>query len=443
MSKRQPYNKLLFSTFFFIFLLYPCLFFSSTEDEVVYSNKLSSSASYITSPLNVSTIDQRKIDRIVSRFMEREEMHGLSLAFAKDGKVVYSRGFGVVDTLKKDSVQPSTLFRIASISKLVTAIGIGRLCDEKKLNIDQNVFGEDGILNDTVYMPYRDKRITKITIRHLLEHSGGWTQRYGDPMFNTLAVAHKVGKTPPCDSQSMLKFVTSRRLHFTPGTRCCYSNLGYFILGQIIERVTGMPYENYINKYILYPSGIVDMKIGEGFADLRFENETNYYEPEGSFEVMAYDGSPRMLYKSNGGNNISLLSSAGGWIASATDLLLLSLSVDGKENYPDIISKKFTKKMATPRKGFDPLGWRGIDYNGDLFRTGSMPGTQALMKQQKNGISYAIITNTNSWKGPRFSRDLSSLMSSLERNLDLSDPSSQKRKTRKSKKKSSTKTFYF
>lgn len=443
MSKRRPYNKLLFSTFFFIFLLYPCLFFSNTDDEVLYSNKLKSSASYITSPLNISSAEQNKIDCLVSRFMEREEMHGLSLAFAKDGKVVYSRGFGVIDTVQKDSVQTSTLFRIASISKLITAIGVGRLCDENRLNLDQTVFGKNGILNDTIYMPYNDKRITKITVRHLLEHSGGWTQRYGDPMFNTLAVANKVGVSPPCDSQSMLKFVTSRRLHFTPGTRCCYSNLGYFILGQIIERISGMSYESYINKYILYPSGIVDMKIGEGFADLRFENETKYYEPEGSFEVMAYDGSPRMLYKSNGGNDISLLSSAGGWIASPTDLLLLSLSVDGNDNYPDIISKKFTKKMATPRNGFDPLGWRGIDYNGDLFRTGSMPGTQALLKQQENGISYAVITNTNSWKGPRFSKDLSSLMSSLERRLDLSDYSSQKRKTQKTKKKSSSKTFYF
>ncbi|QZT37748.1 beta-lactamase family protein [Halosquirtibacter xylanolyticus] len=448
MKKKRSRNKVLICTFLSVFLLYPYLFFTGSEGSVHdRAGALYSTASYISSPIEVTENAQGRIDRMVSRFMEREEMHGLSLAFAKDGKVVYSRAFGVVDTISNDSVNTSTLFRIASVSKLVTAVGVGRLCDEKKISLDQKVFGDKGIINDTTYMPYKDKLLDKVTVRNLLEHSGGWTQRYGDPMFNTMSVAKKVGASSPCDADAMLKYITSRRLHFTPGSRCCYSNLGYFILGQVIEKVSGMSYEEYINKYILYPSGILDMKIGNSFADLRFENETNYYEPEGSFEVMAYDGSNKLVYKSNGGNNIPLLSSAGGWVSSPTDLLLLSLSIDGDDNYPDIISNSFIKKMASPRRGFDPLGWRGIDYSGNLFRTGSMPGTQALLKQQKNGISYAIVTNTNSWKGPRFSQSLGSLMTSLERKLNLSDgpttPHVEKTKKRKVKKKSKPQTFYF
>ncbi|MDC1106805.1 serine hydrolase [Prolixibacteraceae bacterium] len=443
MKKKRSRNKVLIFTFLSIFLLYPYLFFTGSEgSELHREDILSSTTSFISSPIDVTEKDQNFIDRLVSRFMEREEMHGLSLAFSKDGRVVYSRAFGVIDTLNKDSVKTSTLFRIASVSKLITAVGIGRLCDENKVTLDQKVFGVQGIISDTTYMPYKDKRLDDITVRNLLEHSGGWTQRYGDPMFNTIAVAKKVGASPPCNADAMLKYVTSRKLHFTPGSRCCYSNLGYFILGQVIENVTGMSYEEYINKYVLYPSGILDMKIGESFSDLKYDNETKYYEPEGAFEVMSYDGSNQLVYKSNGGNNIPLLNSAGGWISSPSDLLLLSLSIDGKEDYPDILSKSFIEKMSKPRNGFDPLGWRSIDYYGNLVRTGSMPGTQALLKQQKNGISYAVITNTNSWKGPRFSRSLTTLMVSLEKRLDLSDEPNRVEK-KKVKNKTQAKTFYF
>ncbi|QZE15604.1 beta-lactamase family protein [Halosquirtibacter laminarini] len=421
MNNKRSKNSVLICTIFSLLFMCPYFFFSWTEGQELgrQGATITPPSSYVTKPIAIDAKVESKINDMVTRFMKREEMNGISLAFAKDGKVVYSKSFGVRDTISKDSVHNTTMFRIASVSKLITAAGIGRLCDQNKIKLEDKIFGIDGIINDTIYMPYKDKRLTDVTVRELLEHSGGWTQRYGDPMFNTMAVANKMEASLPCDEQTMLKFVTSRRLHFTPGTRCCYSNLGYFLLGQVIEKVSGMPYEEYINRYVLYPSGIVDMKLGKSFSDSLTINETQYYEPEGSFEISAYDGSNQLVYKSNGGNNISLLSSAGGWISNPTDLLLLSMSLDGNETYPDIVSNKFIREMISPRKGFDPLGWRGIDANKNPFRTGSMPGSQALLKQQKNGVSFAIVTNTSSWKGPRFSSNLSSLMSAIERKLKL------------------------
>jgi CubicO group peptidase (beta-lactamase class C family) len=215
----------------------------------------------------------KTIEKQVKRFMKREHMIGASVAIAKEGKLVYAKGFGYADRENEVPVEPYHLFRIASVSKLVTAVGIFKLIEEGALSLDSRVFGPDGILNDSVYLKYRDKKVENITVLNLLNHSGGWTTRWGDPMFMPTIIARKLHKQLPVSSQDIIQFVLSKRLHFKPGTMSYYSNFGFMVLGEVIKKVSGMPYEEYIQTHVLYPQGIFDMRIGGSYLKDRYEFE--------------------------------------------------------------------------------------------------------------------------------------------------------------------------
>ena len=117
--------------------------------------------------------ETKKMERTIERFMAQWEIKGASLAIMKNGKLLYSKGFGIADSAEGTPVNVSNIFRIASLSKLITATGIMKLWEEKKLSLDQPVFGEKGILNDSAFLDIKDPRIREITVEPLLRHPGG------------------------------------------------------------------------------------------------------------------------------------------------------------------------------------------------------------------------------------------------------------------------------
>jgi len=167
------------------------------------------------------------VDKIFKSFLRRWEIAGASVSIAKDGKLVFARGYGKADRENEIETQPFHLFRVASISKLITAVTIMSLEEEGRLDLDQKVFGVNGILNDSIYLYPRDKRVFDITIRHLLTHSGGWTRRWGDHMFIPHAIAKFMEVPSPPDTETIVQFALAKKLHYTPGSYRVYSNLGY------------------------------------------------------------------------------------------------------------------------------------------------------------------------------------------------------------------------
>ena len=158
------------------------------------------------------------MEKTINSFMHRWEIAGASIAVAKDGRLVYAKGFGFADKANNIKTEPYNKFRIASISKLVTAIAIMKLQEEGKLSVNDRVFGPDGILNDPFYSEPKDKRVYGITVAHLLSHEGGWTTRWGDQMFMPFVVAEEMGVRPPVDTKTIVRFALNKSLHFTPGT---------------------------------------------------------------------------------------------------------------------------------------------------------------------------------------------------------------------------------
>jgi N-acyl-D-amino-acid deacylase len=136
-----------------------------------------------TAAYNVSSgeDDERfaSFDRLMHEFMKEHSVPGASIAVTDKGRVVFARGYGYSDVVAKEVVQPANLFRIASISKPITAVAILQLIEQKKLKLDDTVFevlnSEDDIkAADDKF----DPRLRDITIRHLLEHRGGWDRNH-------------------------------------------------------------------------------------------------------------------------------------------------------------------------------------------------------------------------------------------------------------------------
>ena len=224
-------------------------------------------------------IETKRLDQTIERFMDQWEIKGASLAIMKDGKLIYSKRYAYADEENEVKTDVNHIFRIASVSKLITAAGIMKLVENGTLSLDDKVFGEEGILNDTtLYAPVKDKRMNHITVENLLRHQGGFTNRAGDPMFCPIDIAEKMNVPAPADLNTIIKFVLSRRLGFTPGTSTCYSNVGYGILSKVIEKISGKNYEEFIQDSILIPAGCYDMHLAHNLDKDRYFNEVKYYE---------------------------------------------------------------------------------------------------------------------------------------------------------------------
>ena len=352
------------------------------------------------------TLTLKPIDRNVKEFMDYWKIRGLSLSIIKNDSLVFSKGYGWADKEKKVKMEPYHILRMASVSKLLTATGIMKLEEKGLLTLDDKVFGPEGILNDPVYTAaIKDTNYFKITVEDLLRHKGGFTTRAGDPMFSTRTIILQNHlKTPP-DHETLVKFQLKRRLGFEPGTWQEYSNFGYLLLSMIIEKVTGVDYESWMQESVLKPAGCLDMHIAKNYYSEKYENETRYYVQDDDQPVFEFNNSGRSVPRCYGGNDIPTLSGAGAWAASTAELARFVASIDGKPSVPDIISARSVQRMT---EWFDPdtysLGWNDTKPTGEWTRTGTFAGTSALVKYFPDGECWILITNTSTWKGTRLAR---------------------------------------
>jgi len=201
------------------------------------------------------------------------------LGVIKNGRMVFSRAYG---TIGDRNLHPTTIMPISSISKTLTAVAILQLAEQGYLGLEDEVFGEEGLLSfikPVSGLPV-DKRIQDITVDHLLRHAAGWVETHApvyDPMMNEVYL--EIGDTKVVDiakamnvdgmmnQYDLIRFVITTPLEFTPGTRSAYSNFGYCVLGRVIEEVTGVSYEHYIKKNILIPAGMTHTRLGPRFED--------------------------------------------------------------------------------------------------------------------------------------------------------------------------------
>ncbi len=357
--------------------------------------------------------DMKIIDKAFDNFMKKWNIVGAAVAVLKNDKLVYSRGFGYADKENKICVQPYHRFRIASASKLITAVAIMKLVEEKKISLNDKVFGKNGILNDKMFLNYVDKRVEDITVEHLLRHQGGWNRKYGDHMFMTAEIAAKYKVKAPAGIDYIIQFALAKKLHFEPGSISAYSNLGYCILGRVIQKKTGMPYDDYVKNVLLKPLGIYSMQLAGITRADKAENEVTYYEQEDADKVPSCFGTGELVERCYGGTDYKTIGPAGGWITSITDMARLVAAIDGFPGVKDIFSNETIAKMAYAAPSISPIGWRKTSKDGTWWRTGTLAGTSVLIKRESDGITYFVFTNTGTWKGPKFYPQIEKTMSKI------------------------------
>lgn len=336
------------------------------------------------------------IDNQVYKFMSDFKIPGVSISIMKGTEMKYSSGFGFAETSTQTRVTPDHLFRMASISKQFCVLCIMKLKEQGRLELDQQVFGENGILNGIYH------NITSyhksITIRHLLSHSSGITTGLSDdPAFTWSYRMYSDGTPVPSDTL-IQRTLDARQEAYSegPGQVYKYCNVGYIILHRIVEVVSGKDYESFLKEDVLEPMGVTDTHIG-GYKNERRSNECVYYMQEGT------DG-----YS----NPLRQLAGAAGIITSTNQMMRVLTYIDGDDSVPDILSHETLEEMYSPypytgngtygksykRYG---LGWR-MNHSrliqGSHYHGGNIAGTATLWVGNTNDrMSGAFVCNSRAY----------------------------------------------
>lgn len=216
----------------------------------------------------------QKIDALLKNYYDYGQFNG-SVLVADKGKVIYKKGFGMANMEWEIPNQPDTKFRIGSVTKQFTAALILQLVEEGKIKLD-------GKLGD--YLPdYRKDTGSKVTVHQLLNHTSGIPSYTGQPDFFA-----NVSRNPYKPADFVKKFA-SGELEFEPGTKFSYNNSGYFLLGAIVEKVTGKSYETVLKERIFEPLGMTNTGY-DNHAPLIQKRASGYQKtPEGYINAAYLD----------------------------------------------------------------------------------------------------------------------------------------------------------
>ncbi|WP_201098022.1 serine hydrolase domain-containing protein [Thiocystis minor] len=309
---------------------------------------------------------------IVTQTMRAYHAPALSLAIASRGQWVYQQGFGLADQRTGELATAASRFRIASLTKPITAVAIFSLIEQGRLGLHDPVFGQRGLLAVDDGARYPDL-VSQITLYHLLTHTGGgWANDDADPMF----------RHPEMNHQELIAWaVRHQPLRHAPGTHYAYSNFGYCLLGRVIENITGQTYAEYVQHAVLERCGIQDMTLAGNTLAQRAPGEVIYGQ----------NGSDREPYEMN----LTRMDSHGGWIATPSDMVRFAMHVDGFNATPDILSADSINAMTTPspaNTGY-ACGWC-VNKVPNWWHRGSLPGSLTIMARTASGLCWAAFTNT-------------------------------------------------
>ena len=358
-------------------------------------------------------------EQSVRDMMRTYGIPGGAVALARDGKLIYARGFGYADLENKAPVPPDALFRIASVSKPITSAAIMKLVEEGKLELDDRVAPFIAHLEPALGATV-DPRWEQITIRHLLNHTGGWDRNKPnggfDPMDRPAIAAAAVNASAPASAETIIRYMKGMPLDFHPGEKFAYSNFGYGILGRVIERLSGMPYEEYVRARVLQPVGASRTRQGKSRMGDALPEEVRYYFPwQGLNSPMVQSVFPGegMVPFNYGGYYLEASNASGAWVSSTVDLLRFLNGVDGRPDRPDILSAELIAQMTgngatvcADGSCHYAGGWfvRPVQSGAIWWHGGDWPGTKSMLVRSYDNISWVALFNAGA--PPTFNGEL-------------------------------------
>jgi D-alanyl-D-alanine carboxypeptidase len=306
-------------------------------------------------------------DEFVKAEMERQKTPGLSLAVVKEGKVIKAQGYGLADVENNVPVTPGSVFKIASLSKQFIASGIVLLARDGKLRVDDEV---------SAHLPGTPDNWKDITIRHLLTHTSGIVREA--PAFDPYK---------PQPDMAVIASAFALPLEFPPGTKYQYCNVGYFTLAEIITRVSGKPWADFLHERIFAP---LEMKATQPTnAAAIIPHRVHGYEQIGDVRV-------------HGTNNLAVRPS-GAFLSTVIDLA----KWDAALYTETLLPRAALAEMWTPVKLNDGtthpygFGWSldAFETHRQVHHSGSLGGFRSHYARFPDAkISVIVLTNSSASK---------------------------------------------
>ena len=292
------------------------------------------------------------MENAISKFMSANSVPGIAAAVVVNGEEVWSEGFGMADLENSVPVTPQTLFRLASISKPITATAAMHLWELGKLDIEAPI---------QKYCPAFPQKELPITTRQLMAHLGG-IRHYKPDLKENLEVNNTKHFDDPIAGG--IQFFANDPLVDKPGTKFHYSTQGFTLVGCAIEGASGKKYVNYVHDTIFVPAGMTNTRWDDRFAII--PHRTRFYSKTKSGEIQNSEFLDSS-YKIPGG----------GWLSSAEDMARFEVAI-----LNDKLIKRTTRDlMWTPLKPSDgskdgyALGW-GTGTEGGVLTVGHDGGQQ-------------------------------------------------------------------
>ena len=312
-----------------------------------------------------------KIDQLVSKYAEYGQFNG-SVLVAEQGQIIYKKGFGMANMEWDIPNQTNTKFRLGSITKQFTGMLILQFFEQGKLKLDVPI---------TTYLPdYPKKQGDKITIHHLLTHTAGVPNYTSFPNF--FKETSKDYYTP----EQFVKLFCDLPLEFEPGQKHKYSNSGYFLLGYIIEKITGKSYEECLQNQILTPLHMNDS--GFDHSELIIKNRAAAYEKKGT----TYLNAPYI--------DMNLPYAAGSMYSTVEDLYLWDQALYTEKLISNKSKELYFGKHITNGKGFYGYGWGIYDLPLDenkkiqlIEHSGGINGFHTLISRMPEDKNLAVFLN--------------------------------------------------
>ena len=352
-------------------------------------------------------------DREMTELMTRWEIPGGSLAVSDKGRLMMARGYGLANPESNEQATPRTLFRLGSLSKPITAVAALLLMQDGKLDLDAPVLpllGEDGPRPGAI----RDPRVNDITVRQLLQHRMGLDrEKSGDPVFmpGNAAAAKRQNAAMPATCVTLLRDGLERQLDFAPGERNAYSNVGYCMLGLIVARTAGRPYEDFVRQRIFTPAHVGGFVLGR--TTTKAHGEATYYDFPGSELYNAMPGvASGKVPAPYGAYSLEMMDGYGNWLGAPAEFLRFMLTIDGQRGSAllskDTVHKMLARPDSETKAVYYGLGFSARAATGghNWWHSGSQSGATAFAVRTAEGYGWVAAFNMRPKDQGKFFDDL-------------------------------------
>jgi len=363
------FSGLLKLTFVISLLIASCEPVSSTPtQEPVITSTVAPAATPTPEATQEAGIPSAEIDALMNGLVEQTPLAGIALGVQFKG-VTYVQGYGLAGLESREPVTTQTVFKIASLTKAATAAGILKLSDEGKLSLDDPI---------SRFLPQAPSIAQGILVRHLLNHTSGL------PDWSIDTAQEALPETFTTEQAVDYYFSTVEKLDSEPGHVWSYSNAGYFLLGAILENLSGMAYDEYFKTAFFQPLALNSLDECPSQPDLL---ATGYHSIDGGFEV----ANP---------SNLKLLAAAGGLCSNIEDVLQWQVALThGETIHAEIWDQISTPGTLSDGQALDygfGVSVQMMDQGLAMMHDGTTAGFNSFfIYYPEHDLNVVLLTNTD------------------------------------------------